>query len=75
MFDGQSDASDFQLKHLLGNRFVRLQIPLETGSEAMDDVSEKNMSALEQEAIRLIETHGEQIDLIVEKLSERFSGN
>jgi patatin-like phospholipase/acyl hydrolase len=46
--DGQSDTTEYELRQLLEpRRYLRLQVKLPLASERMDDVSEKNISALE----------------------------
>jgi hypothetical protein len=60
--DGQSDVVDYQLGHLLGDRFVRLQTELLLASDDMDDVTQENLSKLVQEAISLIARESGKID-------------
>ena len=55
VFDGSSDAVDYQLEHVLGERYVRLQTRLEHANDDMDDASAKNLAALEAEGRRLVE--------------------
>ena len=54
MFDGVSDAVNYQLKQLLGTQYFRLQTELTTASDDMDNVSESNLDALRKEAEILI---------------------
>jgi patatin-like phospholipase/acyl hydrolase len=54
MFDGMSDASDYQMKQLLGDNYIRLQTKLEYGSDDMDNASKGNIKLLMQEAEDLI---------------------
>ncbi len=62
VFDGVSDAVNYQMKHLLGDRFVRFQIPLDEQTEAMDDASDANLQ-------RLIDTHENELNILCERLA------
>lgn len=62
MFDGVSDAVDYQLRQILGDNFIRLQTTLSVASDAMDDASADNVSALMQEAQMLIEANRSILD-------------
>lgn len=66
VFDGVSDAVNYQMKHLLGDRFVRFQIPLDEQTEAMDDATLQRLDAFAQ---RLIDTHGEELDRVTKALA------
>jgi hypothetical protein len=53
VFDGVSDAVDYQLRQILGEQFFRFQVSLETANDDMDDASPANLLALQKEAERL----------------------
>jgi patatin-like phospholipase/acyl hydrolase len=69
VFDGGSDAVDFQLGTLLADRYVRLQTRLDEASDDLDDASADNLAALRREAERLIEAHDAQIDDVCARLA------
>ncbi len=69
VFDGGQDAVDFQLRALLGDRYVRLQTLLGEASDDLDDASEQNLAALRREAERLIAARGAEIDAVCERLT------
>ena len=55
VFDGISDAVDYQLRHALGERsYHRLQVELEGASDDLDDAGEENLRALRGRAEELI---------------------
>jgi hypothetical protein len=64
MFDGMSDAADYQVKQFLGDNYVRLQVSLANGSDDMDDVTNGNMENLKADARQLIKTHTDEIKKI-----------
>ncbi len=68
VFDGVSDAADYQLQYALGDRFERFQVPLEEGSDAMDDASSENLDALEEDANRLMETQADALAALCDRL-------
>jgi hypothetical protein len=66
VFDGSSDAVDYQLTQVLSETsYWRLQIELEGASDHLDDASEKNIAALEERARALIEQSGDKLDAAV----------
>lgn len=67
--DGVSNAADYQLEHVLGDRFYRLQVPLRHASDAMDDASPQNLQALEEDARALTEVKGDELDHIATQLT------
>jgi len=69
VFDGSSDAADYQLRHVLGDRFERLQVPLEAATDAMDDVSSENLDALARDAERLMDVRSAELAALVDRLS------
>lgn len=71
VFDGVSDAVDYQLKHLLQDNFQRFQVPLRIASDDMDDASPQNLDRLESEAHRLMDVYGEELDALCDQLIAR----
>ncbi|MEI8033111.1 MAG: patatin-like phospholipase family protein [Chlorobiaceae bacterium] len=69
MFDGMSDASNYQMEIFLGERYVRLQITLSVASDDMDCVSRENIENLKGEASRLISRYEKEIDEVCHLLS------
>lgn len=69
MFDGVSDAVNYQLKQLLGDRYFRLQTRLTTASDDMDNVSASNLDSLRKEAEVLISNEKDVIKQIIEDIS------
>lgn len=67
--DGVSNAADYQLKHVLDDRFTRFQVALREASEAMDDASATNLKNLEDNAQTLIESHAEELDAVCEQIT------
>jgi patatin-like phospholipase/acyl hydrolase len=75
VFDGVSDTVDFQVKSLLEmagkkSHYLRIQAPLHEGNDDMDDASRTNLKVLKLLAKDLIATHSDEIDDMVERLSE-----
>jgi uncharacterized protein len=62
MFDGVSDTVEFELGQLLGERYVRLQTPLNLASEALDDASDDNLRKLRQQGEELVAQSETQLD-------------
>jgi patatin-like phospholipase/acyl hydrolase len=69
VFDGGSDAVDFQLGALIADRYVRLQTRLDEASDDLDDASEENLAALRREAERLIAASDAEIDDVCARLT------
>lgn len=68
VFDGVSDAADYQLRHMLGDRFQRFQVPLEEANDAMDDASRENLEALAADADRLMTTQADALTALCNRL-------
>jgi uncharacterized protein len=68
VFDGSADAVDAQLRRLLGERYLRLQVRLDEASDDLDDASPENLAALRREAERLIAARSADIDRACERL-------
>ncbi|HZN89192.1 MAG TPA: hypothetical protein VFB44_09465, partial [Thermoleophilaceae bacterium] len=62
MFDGVSDTVEFELGQLLGERYARLQTPLNGASGAMDDASTDNLHRLRQLGEELVAKNQAQLD-------------
>ena len=61
MFDGVSDAANYQMKQLLGDNYIRLQTSLSIASDDMDNATKGNINLLTQEAKKLIRRDKEKI--------------
>lgn len=70
VFDGVSDAVDYQLRQILGEHFFRFQTTLDTASDDMDDASPANLAALKIEAKRILETQEADIDRVCQLLTQ-----
>ena len=69
VFDGMSDAVDYQLRHALEDgRYWRLQVELDMASDDLDDAGENNLKLLRQHADDLIELRSAELDEIVAAL-------
>jgi uncharacterized protein len=68
VFDGSSDAVDYQLEHVLGDRYVRLQTLLEEADDAMDDASPANLAALKAVGARLVAENAAVLDRLAGEL-------
>jgi uncharacterized protein len=66
VFDGISDAVDYQLRHVLGeNRYWRLQVELTRASDDLDDASPENLRGLRGHAEELIAARSADLDAVV----------
>ncbi len=70
VFDGVSDAARYQLRHVLGDRFVRFQVPLEAAGDAMDDASPQNLARLTEDAERLMTLRDDDLATVCDQLTE-----
>jgi patatin-like phospholipase/acyl hydrolase len=68
VFDGSSDAVDYQLRHALGEGYWRFQVELTRASDDLDDASEQNLRLLRGHARELIEARGSDLDAVVAAL-------
>ncbi len=71
VFDGVSDAVDYQLKHLIDDQFHRFQVPLRIASDDMDDASPENLERLETEAQRLMDVYEEELEALCDQLTSQ----
>ncbi|HET9440715.1 MAG TPA: patatin-like phospholipase family protein [Longimicrobiales bacterium] len=69
VFDGVSDAVDYQMTQMLGDRFVRLQVTLQYGDADLGNASADNLRRLEADAQRLIAAHNVELDNVCALLS------
>jgi uncharacterized protein len=70
VFDGASDAVDYQLRHVLDeSRYWRLQVELSRASDDLDDASERNLRELRGHAQQLIAARSADIDAAIAALS------
>lgn len=70
MFDGVSDAADYQMRRLIGEKYIRLQTSLSIGSDDMDNATQGNIENLKLEAKKLIRTHKAEMELIRQFLTD-----
>ena len=69
VFDGISDAVDYQLRHVLGgDRYWRLQVELTRASDDLDDASPENLRELRRHAEELIAASSDDLDAVIEAL-------
>ncbi len=64
MFDGVSNAANYQLKQILGGNYFRLQTSLSVASDDIGDATKGNIENLKSEARKLIRTNSNGIDSI-----------
>lgn len=64
MFDGMSDACDYQMQMILGDNYFRMQTTLSVASEDMDNATDKNINDLRTEAKNFIKAYSADIDKI-----------
>jgi patatin-like phospholipase/acyl hydrolase len=69
VFDGVSDAVDYQLERVLGrDRYWRLQTQLTLASDRIDDASEDNVRKLRRQAEELVAARSADLDAVVARL-------
>jgi uncharacterized protein len=72
VFDGVTEAVEYQLKTLLGpEAFYRFQVRLTSAEEPLDDVDPANVKALITLAEELVNQPGGQLEAVCEKLMNR----
>jgi patatin-like phospholipase/acyl hydrolase len=70
VFDGVSQAVDFELGQLLGPaRYVRLQTRLDEAGDDLDDAGDRNLEALRREGQRLVDERGDDLDRVAALLT------
>ena len=66
VFDGISDAVDYQLRHALGEgRYWRFQVELTRANDALDDATDENLRALRAQAEELIAARSADLDAVI----------
>lgn len=70
VFDGVSDAVDYQLRTVLGRNpgrggYWRLQVELDEGSDDLDDASRTNLRVLQLKAERLLRDARDDLDAVL----------
>jgi len=70
MFDGVSDAVNYQMKHILGDSFVRLQAELTIASDDMDNATSGNIENLKTQAKKLLRDKKSVIEEICKALTD-----
>lgn len=71
VFDGISDAVDYQLRHALGEeRYVRLQVELTRASDDLDDARPENIARLRGHAEELIAARAADLDALAASLAD-----
>jgi patatin-like phospholipase/acyl hydrolase len=69
VFDGSSDAVDYQLRHVLGDeRYWRFQVELTRASDDLDDATPENLGELRGHAEELIAARSDDLDAVVRAL-------
>lgn len=74
VFDGVSSTVDYEVGRLLEppatdrSRYWRLDVPLTSASDALDDAGAGNIARLGDEAQRLLRDHDEELERIVSEL-------
>jgi uncharacterized protein len=69
VFDGVSDAVDYQLERVLTReRYWRLQVELTLASDDLDDATEENLQKLRRQAEELVRASSADLDAILAKL-------
>lgn len=69
VFDGVSDAVDYQLRQILGQHFFRFQVTLDTANDDMDDASPANLAALQAEARRILQAQAADLGQVCQLLA------
>ena len=69
VFDGVSDAVNYQLERVLTNeRYYRLQVELTLATDDLDDASEHNLRDLRRQAEELVQARSADLDAVLAKL-------
>jgi hypothetical protein len=64
VFDGVSDAVDYQLRQILEGKFFRFQTRPEIANNDMDDASQRNFVALRRKAELLMQARRADLDRV-----------
>lgn len=68
MMDSDTDMVDYQMQHVVGKNYFRLQIEMDQYDASLDDTDLSNIERLEKYAKELIVRNDEIIDQVVEVL-------
>ena len=68
IFDGASDAVDYQLNRVLGKKYFRFQTELSKGYDDLDNATETNLGALEIKANEIINENCTELQDLIEIL-------
>ncbi len=69
IFDGVSDAADYQLNLILEDNFYRFQTRLDIASDDMDNASRANIEALKVQAAQIISKQENRLEALCRKLA------
>jgi uncharacterized protein len=69
VLDAVSDATNYQLDRVLGDRYHRFQTELCHGQDDLDDASEDNIESLKLEADELLRREGERLEGVCDVLA------
>jgi patatin-like phospholipase/acyl hydrolase len=68
LLDGQSDTVDFQARQVLEDSYWRIQTELHRASDHLDNASEENLDALQEEGHELVASEAETLATLAETL-------
>ncbi|MCW2959549.1 MAG: Patatin [Solirubrobacterales bacterium] len=68
VFDGVADTVDYQLRHVLGEGYTRLQCRLGDASDALDDASVGNLRRLQRQGEQLVAEQDAVLDAVCDAL-------
>jgi patatin-like phospholipase/acyl hydrolase len=68
LLDGQSDTVDFQARQVLEGSYWRIQTELRRASDHLDNASEENLVALQEEGDALVAAEAETLAMLAEAL-------
>jgi patatin-like phospholipase/acyl hydrolase len=68
LLDGQSDTVDFQARQVLEGSYWRIQTELRQASDHLDNASEENLRALQEEGDALVASEAETLAMLAEAL-------
>jgi len=69
VFDGVSDTTDYQLRHILGqDNYFRLQTDMSIASDSMDDATPENVENLKKQGQKLVDDNAALLATICARL-------
>lgn len=71
MFDGVDDATSYHLRQTLGDRYMRLQTPLDGASDDLDEVDPHNIEKLLGLSKKLITDSSGELDCLVKLICKK----